>query len=486
MTFTSFTFLIFLSLVFSLYWILQTRKLQNILIVLASYTFYGWWDWRFCFLMFASSTVDFLLGFQIYRTSSPKARKAMLFLSLIFNLGLLGFFKYFNFFAENLNALAFSLGVQIDPFTLSVILPVGISFYTFQTLSYTIDIYQRRLHATTSFIDYLSFVSFFPQLVAGPIERAPNLLGQFLKPRTFSGEAAQDGLRQILVGLFKKMVLADNLAVIVDIIYGQPEQYSGSVLMLGTVYFAFQIYYDFSGYSDIAIGTARLFDIHLMRNFAYPYFSQNVAEFWRRWHISLSTWFRDYVYIPLGGNQRGKPQQIRNIMLTFIVSGFWHGADWTFGVWGAISGALVIPSLCFNSRQKNVSELPGSNGLLPGPIALVRMITTFTLICITWIFFRSTSLVEALGILRSISMDFWQSDNYRYMFTFLDSDPYYWPVFVTLVGFILLEWFCRQHDHVLEKMDVALPLRWLIYTGFIVSILTLGTRTSGTFIYFQF
>lgn len=487
MSFTSLTFFLFLILVFCLYWLIGKRRLQNILLVIASYTFYAWWDWRFCFLMLISSAVDFILGGVLAQTQNLRKRRLILGFSLMSNLGLLGFFKYFDFFLENLRTVTAQAGIQLSPLTLQVILPVGISFYTFQTLSYTIDIYRNHLKPTRNLIDYIAFVSFFPQLVAGPIERASHLLPQFLKPRQFNEEVARDGLRQMLVGLFKKMVLADNLAVIVDATYGNVSEQSGIPLLLATACFAFQIYYDFSGYSDIAIGTAKLFGIELMQNFAYPYFSQSVGEFWRRWHISLSTWFRDYVYIPLGGSRVQPLRKVRNVLVTFIISGFWHGASWTFGIWGALNGALLIPEMFgIKMSRRERSQIPGGEGLLPTPATLGRILTTFSLICITWVFFRSANVAEAFSILKKIVVDSVQPASYFSAFNIIASNIEYQQTLVVLAIFVGLEWLRRKHCHVLANLTFSRPGRWGVYTTALLTIMTWGTRTAGTFIYFQF
>ena len=345
MLFNSFTFVIFLPTVFLLYWFVFNKnlKLQNFFLLIVSYIFYGWWDWRFLSLIFISSMVDYIVGLSIYKTDDSSKRKRLLLISMFVNLGFLGFFKYYNFFADSLIDLFSNFSISLHPRTLNIILPVGISFYTFQTMSYTLDIYRKKMEPTNDIIAFFAFVSFFPQLVAGPIERAKNLLPQFMKKRKFDYETATDGLRQILWGLLKKIIIADSCAHVVDYIFANYQFYNGSVLLMGVIFFAFQIYGDFSGYSDIAIGSAKLFGFDLMRNFAYPYFSRNIAEFWRRWHISLSTWFRDYVYIPLGGSYVNKWKRIRNIIITFTVSGFWHGANWTFIFWGFLNGIYYIP-----------------------------------------------------------------------------------------------------------------------------------------------
>ncbi len=329
MLFNSIDFAIFLPIVFILYWFVANKnlKLQNLLIVGASYVFYGWWDWRFLSLILFSTIVDYFVGIGLSKQEDPIKRKMLLWTSIIVNLGFLGFFKYYNFFLDNFVTAFSFFGQEINANSLNIILPVGISFYTFQTLSYSIDVYRRKLEPTKNFIIFAAFVSFFPQLVAGPIERATHLLPQFYSKRNFDYSKAVDGMRQILWGLFKKIVIADNCAKYANIIFNNSDDYSGSTLVLGALFFTFQIYCDFSGYSDIAIGTSRLFGFDLMRNFNFPYFSRDIAEFWRRWHISLSTWFRDYLYIPLGGSRGGIWMKIRNTFIIFIVSGFWHGAN---------------------------------------------------------------------------------------------------------------------------------------------------------------
>ncbi len=353
MLFNSIEFAIFLPIVFILYWFVTNKnlKLQNILLVLASYVFYGWWDWRFLSLIVFSSFVDYSVGVALSKTTLVRKRKALLWTSILINLGFLGFFKYFNFFAESF-ADAFTLfGRHMETSRLEILLPVGISFYTFQTLSYSIDVYKRKLEPTKDVVAFFAFVSFFPQLVAGPIERATNLLPQFYKKRHFVYARAVDGMRQILWGLFKKMVIADNCAEYANQIFNNYEDYSGSTLFLGALFFTFQIYGDFSGYSDIAIGTSRLFGFNLMQNFAFPYFSRDIAEFWRRWHISLSTWFRDYLYIPLGGSRGGTWMKVRNTFIIFIVSGFWHGANWTFIIWGFLNALYFLPLLIMKKNR---------------------------------------------------------------------------------------------------------------------------------------
>ena len=406
MLFNSLDFAIFLPIVFLLYWFVAQKnlKLQNALIVLASYVFYGWWDWRFLSLIIFSTVVDYLIGQRLRTEDKQSKRKVLLWTSIIVNLGFLGFFKYYNFFLENF-VDAFSLfGMQINANSLNIILPVGISFYTFQTLSYTIDVYRKKLEPTQDFMAFSAFVCFFPQLVAGPIERATNLLPQFYKKRTFEYHKAVDGMRQILWGLFKKVVIADNCAEFANQIFNNSADMNGSTLVLGAIFFTFQIYGDFSGYSDIAIGTSRLFGFDLKQNFATPYFSRDIAEFWRRWHISLSTWFRDYLYIPLGGSRGGTWMKVRNTFAIFLVSGFWHGANWTFIIWGALNAIYFLPLLLTNNNRKNLGVV-AEGKLLPSIRELFAMLTTFTLTVFAWIFFRAENISHAFSYIGGIFSD---------------------------------------------------------------------------------
>lgn len=478
MLFNSIEFAIFLPIVFGLYWfIFKDLRGRNGLLLGASYVFYGWWDWRFLFLLAFSSMVDYLVGIGMSRSQSQARRKLLLVISIGVNLGFLGLFKYFNFFSANFATAFKFFGHPIaDPLTLNVILPVGISFYTFQTLSYSIDIYRRKLQPTTNLIAFLAFVSFFPQLVAGPIERATNLLPQFASMREFNYDAAVDGLRQILWGMFKKIVIADNCARYVNIIFADHLHYSGSTLLLGSLFFAFQIYSDFSGYSDIAIGTSRLFGFNLMRNFAYPYFSRDIAEFWRRWHISLSTWFRDYLYIPLGGSRGSRWTVIRNILIIFIVSGFWHGANWTFICWGALNAIYFLPLLLLNRNRVNTDTV-AQGRLLPTLGQTMQIGITFLLTLLAWIFFRSQSVTQALEILGTI---FSPS---------LVQRPEILPIW--LIGLILVlmaaEWLARDREHALQFDQVKIPRigRWCVYYALVFVIHTAGGTQQG-FIYFQF
>ena len=482
MLFNSLDFAVFLPIVYFLYWFVAHRnlRLQNLLVVLASYTFYGWWDLRFLSLIVFSTLVDYLLGRLLEKEEAQSKRKVYLWLSILINLGLLGFFKYYNFFLENFVA-AFSLfGTEIKADSLTIILPVGISFYTFQTLSYTIDVYKRRLEPTKDILSFAAFVSFFPQLVAGPIERATNLLPQFFRKRNFDYTKAVDGLRQILWGFFKKIVIADNAAKVVNEIFGNSEIYGGSTLIIGAVFFAFQIYGDFSGYSDIAIGTARLFGFNLMQNFAFPYFSRNVSEFWRRWHISLTTWFRDYLYLPLGGSRGGLLLKIRNTSLIFLVSGFWHGANWTYLVFGALNALYFIP-LLLRRKKRHYSAIIAEGKNLPSVKELLQVLATFGLIVLSFIFFRSQNISHALSILDAIfSSSFFAVPKFVGQKQALIS--------AGLISiFMMLEWLGRNDQFAIEKMGFTWkrPYRYIFYYSIILAIfLFMGKQEQ--FIYFQF
>jgi alginate O-acetyltransferase complex protein AlgI len=478
MLFNSLDFAVFLPVVFVLYWFVlnDNIRLQNALIVVASYFFYGWWDWRFLILVFLSTVTDFFIAQAISRQSKPRSRILLLLVSLVLNLGLLGFFKYYNFFVDNLGSAFSLMGMSLSFHPMSIVLPVGISFYTFQLLSYTIDVYRRKVEATNDFITFSAYVSFFPQLVAGPIERATHLLPQFFTRREFSYDKSADGLRQILWGLFKKIVIADNCATYVDWVFNPSTHPSGSTIAVGSVLFAFQIYCDFSGYSDIAIGTAKLFGIELMRNFAYPYFSRNIAEFWRRWHISLSTWFRDYVYIPLGGSQGKLIVTIRNIFVVFILSGLWHGANWTFVFWGLLHALYYMP-LLFAPEGKfigsiNESDIPSLNIKDVG-----RILVTFTFTTLAWIFFRSPTLSDAFTYIRKIfSVSLFETPA---------AMPYVTLFFLVL--FVIVEWIGRKEQFAIARMG----LNWkrgarLAFYYALLLVIFFFAGTPQEFIYFQF
>jgi len=390
MLFNSFEFLAFLSLVLLVYWfvVYKHTNAQNVLLLIASYVFYGWWDWRFLSLIVLSTLIDYFVGLRIEKTKEQALKKRWLWVSMIFNLGMLGFFKYFNFFVDSWVEMLSNLGYQSENiWTLQIILPVGISFYTFQTMSYTIDIYKEKLKPTRNLIAFAAFVSFFPQLVAGPIERATNLLPQFLIKKTFTYKTFSYGIKLMIWGSFLKLVVADRAAIYVNAVYNNFENHEGLSYIMATIFFAFQIYGDFAGYSLIAIGTAKLFGFSLMTNFNRPYFSNSVSEFWTRWHISLSTWFRDYVYIPLGGNRVTKSKWLFNLFITFLVSGLWHGANWTFVVWGALNGIYLIIEVLIGIKDRK---------------GILNVLITFILINFAWIFFRANTIDQALSMIKTI------------------------------------------------------------------------------------
>ncbi|MFD0965101.1 MBOAT family O-acyltransferase [Pseudofulvibacter geojedonensis] len=478
MLFNSFDFALFLPIVFITYWLIPSKKinLQNAFIVLASYFFYGCWDWRFLSLIIFSTVLDYTIGIYLNNEKSKKKRKALLWLSIIVNLGFLAVFKYYNFFIDNFVEVFSIFGIKLNITSLQIILPVGISFYTFQTLSYTIDVYKNKLNPTKNFFAFSAFVSFFPQLVAGPIERATNLLPQFHFKRTFNYNKAIDGLRQILWGLFKKIVIADNCAEYANYIFNNSEQFNGSTLFLGAIFFAFQIYGDFSGYSDIAIGTSRLFGFHLKQNFAFPYFSRDIAEFWRRWHMSLSTWFRDYLYIPLGGSKGSTVKKIRNVFIIFIVSGFWHGANWTFIAWGTINALYFLPLMLFNKNRRN-TNIVAEGKLLPTFSEILSIVITFSITVLAWIFFRAENISHAFGILNKI-----------FSSSFL-SVPQKKPIelFYLIIFFLIIEWLGREKQYALENLQLKWNVisRWFFYLTIIVLIYFFNGQQQE-FIYFQF
>jgi D-alanyl-lipoteichoic acid acyltransferase DltB (MBOAT superfamily) len=481
MLFNSIEFAIFLPLVFSLYWVTGSERVrsQNILLILSSYLFYGWWDWRFLSLIAISSIVDYLVGIGLSQSENTRNRRLLLMASISVNIGILGFFKYFNFFSLSFQEAFTFFGNPItDTFLLDVLLPVGISFYTFQTLSYSIDVYNRKLNATTDIVAFFAFVCFFPQLVAGPIERAKNLLPQFLARREFSYANASDGMRQIIWGLFKKIVIADNCGIYADDIFSNYESLSGSTLLLGALFFTFQIYGDFSGYSDIAIGTSRLFGFNLMRNFAFPYFSRDIAEFWRRWHISLSSWFRDYVYIPLGGSRGPRYLTVRNIFIIFLLSGFWHGANWTFIVWGALNAIYFLPLFLAKKNRIN-TDIVAKGKSLPSLRELIQIGLTFFLTVIAWIFFRAESVGDALQYL---SIVFSKS-----LFVYPEVGVGMERTLAFILVLLLVEWVQREKQHGLQIESRAnnAVFRWGAYYALLFAIVQLG-GSPQQFIYFQF
>lgn len=479
MYFNSLDFAIFLPIVFVLYWFVTNKnlKLQNALLVVASYVFYGWWDWRFLSLIVFSSLVDYTIGLQLNKAAQPSKRKLLLWSSILINLGFLGFFKYYNFFIDSFVEAFSFFGSPIQPNTLDIILPVGISFYTFQTLSYTIDVYKRKLEPTKDIVSFLAFVSFFPQLVAGPIERATNLLPQFYKKRQFHYSQAVDGCRQVLWGFFKKVVIADNCAEFANQIFNNSSEHTGSTLLIGALFFTFQIYGDFSGYSDIAIGTSRLFGFDLKQNFAFPYFSRDIAEFWRRWHISLSTWFRDYLYIPLGGSQGGTWMKVRNTFIIFLVSGFWHGANWTFIIWGFLNALYFLPLLLAKRNRTNL-DVVAQDSKLPNIKELVQMGLTFGLTVIAWVFFRSESVTHAVAYLKGLFS------------SSLLTLPIVRPtnLLILILFFIGIEWIGRRQHFAIEELLLkqSRVIRWPFYMIVIAMIFVFSNNNQQEFIYFQF
>ena len=479
MLFNSLDFAVFLPIVFILYWFVTAKnlKFQNVLLVVASYVFYGWWDWRFLSLIVFSSLVDYTIGRLLKKEDQHAKRKLLLWTSILVNLGFLGFFKYYNFFVDNfVDAFTF-FGSAIQPNTLDIILPVGISFYTFQTLSYTIDVYKRKLEPTQDIVSFLAFVSFFPQLVAGPIERATNLLPQFYKKRQFHYSQAVDGCRQILWGFLKKIVIADNCAEYANQIFNNSAEHSGSTLLIGALFFTFQIYGDFSGYSDIAIGTSRLFGFNLKQNFAFPYFSRDIAEFWRRWHMSLSTWFRDYLYIPLGGSRGGTWAKVRNTFIIFLVSGFWHGANWTFIAWGFLNALYFLP-LLLAKRNRNNLDVIAQNSVLPSIKEAVSMLFTFGITVLAWVFFRAESMTHAFSYLKGVFS------------SSLFSMPTIRPtnLLVLLIVFLVLEWIGRRQQYAIETLFVKQSrfIKWTFYMLLIMLVFVFTSKTQQEFIYFQF
>ncbi|WP_370323671.1 MBOAT family protein [Flavobacterium sp. ASW18X] len=446
-----------------------------------SYIFYGLWDYRFLLLIFSSTLVDYVVGLQLFKyRNNTKLKKKWLYLSLAFNLGLLATFKYFNFFLDSFINLASNFGYSIgDSWTLKIILPVGISFYTFQTLSYSLDIYYKRLTPTKDLISFTAFVSFFPQLVAGPIERASNLLGQIKERRIFSAAQIEAGGKLILWGLFKKMVIADAMAPMVDDIFTNYQTQSTSTLILGLVFFSFQVYGDFSGYSDIAIGTAKMFGIELMSNFKFPNFSRNVAEYWQRWHISLSTWFRHYVYIPLGGSRVAKCLSVRNIIIIFLISGFWHGANWTFIAWGALHALFYIPVFLMGHNRKYAHTVVAEHKWFPNLVEIGQILLTFTLVTFSRIFFRSPSITDAFGYLNALVSNTHLS-GYSHPVGYRMVDYY-----ILLLLFVGYEYFIRKDERNPFPFKYK-GIRLTAYASICLAILLFYENTSRAFIYFQF
>jgi alginate O-acetyltransferase complex protein AlgI len=474
MLFNSFTFGIFLLIVFNVYWLLQGRlRAQNAFLLIAGGVFYGWWDWRFLGLLAISTLTDFLVGRKVFEAQDNPTKKRWVSVGMTVNLLILGFFKYFNFFVDTAGAMLQSLGVESHLPTLRIVLPVGLSFYTFQSMSYTLDVYRGKFEPTRNLTGFLAFVSFFPQMVAGPIERAGHMLPQFLNPRYFDDNLAQCGLRQILWGLFKKIVVADNLAGPVEILFSNPSAHSGSTLALGAFYFAMQIYCDFSGYSDMALGLGRLFGFELMRNFHTPYFAKTLPEFWQRWHISLSTWFRDYVFIPMGGSRVTHPRWAFNILGTFAISGLWHGASWNFVIWGLAHGfAYLLDATAFERIGGKLEAARFRHSATA--FTFLRCVFALAVVMFAWVFFRATTFTGALDYLGNTFSHTWLSK----------------PEHVGVLRYPLIalgvEWLFRHRSHVLDMPRWPRVARWAVYYGLIYYIFKYGNFRYVPFIYFQF
>ena len=487
MLFNSIDYAIFLPIVFILYWFIFQKniRLQNIFLIIVSYFFYGWWDWRFLALLFIITLVSYFVGLGLAQQDNQTKRKALISVGLLVNIGILGFFKYYNFFLDSFVEAFSFFGTNINAGSLDIVLPLGISFYTFKIMGYSIDVYNRKFEPEKDFIAFTAFVSFFPQLLAGPIERASNLLPQFHKSRIFEYDKAKDGLRQILWGLFKKIVIADNAAIQVNFIFNNYDSLNGSTLLLGAIYFAFQIYGDFSGYSDIAIGTGRLFGFDQMKNFAFPYFSKNIKEFWQNWHISLSTWFRDYLFLPLSysltrklsrrkyfGLRTDKVVYAIGIIITFLLCGLWHGANWTFVIWGLLHGIYLVYGLITKDFRKRVKK-----SLFLERIPFISVFITFVLSTFAWIFFRADNLAHAFSYIKQmLSVSLFSSPGSSRMITMI-------PLIIIL---IIIEWIQRKKQHGLEIDGIKYTaLRWAVYYTVILAILNFG-GSQQQFIYFQF
>ncbi len=479
MLFNSFEFLIFLPTVFLIYWfVFKKIQSQNLFLVAISYLFYGWWSYKFLLLMSATSILSYVSGLLIHKHRTRYGR-AISIANILLNLSILGAFKYYNFFTENLQLLFQKIGYDVNWATTDIILPVGISFYTFQALSYSIDVYRKKVKVCSDIVSFFAYISFFPQLVAGPIERATQLLPQFYTPRKFDYAEAVDGCRQILWGFFKKMVIADRCAFVTNEIWADYASQNSLTLMLGTLFFAFQIYGDFSGYSDIAIGTARLFGIKLMRNFNFPYFSRDIAEFWRKWHISLTTWFKDYVYIPLGGNRKGHLFTFRNMLIIFLISGLWHGANWTFVVWGVYHALLLLPVMMLGINRKNTNPI-ASGKMFPNIKEVLQMLGTFILVIVGWIIFRAENIYQAF-------------DYIMHLFSFSECSitdiTKHFKLLLIIAGFVLIEWLQREKQHPLQIPNCTIFKYRLVRIALyyiILMIIFAYHGTSSNFIYFQF
>ncbi len=478
MLFNSLNFAYFFPIVFVIYWLLKNNhKKQNVFLLLVSYFFYACWDWRFVFLLAASTLLCFMGGRMIHNSATEGKRKFWVVLSVTVNLLFLGFFKYFNFFVDSFQDFLQLFGFVPHELSLKIILPVGISFYTFHGLSYVLDIYYKRWQPTRSWVNYSLFVAYFPLLVAGPIERATHLLPQLEKKRTFDYSRMVDGMRQILWGLFKKIIIADGCAEYANFIFNNSEFQTGTTSLLAAILFALQIYGDFSGYSDIALGTSRMLGIELLQNFKFPYFSRDIAEFWRRWHVSLSSWFKDYLYIPLGGSREGMAKTIRNTFIIFLVSGFWHGANWTFVVWGGLHALYTVPSIMLKRNRKNL-DIVAKGRSLPTLSEFFHMLTTFLLVVFAWIVFRAESITDAYSFVLSIAKN-------PFSIPYIDIRTI--VLLLMALFMFIVEWNGREGKYALERFANirSVPLKWGFYLFVIFSIIFLSGGEQP-FIYFQF
>ena len=477
MFFNSLHFALFLPIVFLLFWLgfSKTKTVQNAFLLLVSYIFYSFWDWHFLFLLLFSTFLVYYTGIKIQDRTSTKSKSFWFWASIIINVGFLGIFKYYDFFAVSFSNVLLNFGFKVSPLTLKWILPVGISFYTFHGLSYSIDVYKSRIKAENNFIDYALFVSYFPLLVAGPIERATHLLPQVKTKRVFNFQQAKEGIFMIVWGLVKKVVIADTCATYANAIFDHYESMNSLSLALGAVFFAFQIYGDFSGYSDMAIGISKLFGIELLRNFNYPYFSRDIAEFWRRWHISLSSWFRDYVYIPLGGSKGSKLKQVRNVFVIFLLSGFWHGANWTYIAWGFLNALYFLPLLLQNKNRSNIETITLKLNF-DSFKTVFQILFTFILTCFAWIFFRANSITAAFDYIKLLFT------NGTFEWQYLANRRYNYEIIMLIILFIVVEWNTRTKQEPISGKQSMLKLIICI-----ASLLALGTYSDyKEFIYFQF
>lgn len=474
MLFNSFIFFIFLGIVLLIFYVLPTKKSKNMFLLLASYFFYGYWDWRFCFLLIATTIVDFYIGNRLFATHDSQKRKVLLISSLVINLGVLGFFKYFNFFAESFQDIYSLFGAKADYLHLNILLPVGLSFYIFHNISYITDVYRHKIKPTTDWIDFGLFVAFFPQLVAGPIGRASVLLPQFAYKLKATRQQISGGIVLIITGLFRKVMIGDTTGRYVDHIFGDLEAYKSIEILCGLVLFSIQIYADFSGYSHIARGTSKLFGVELMKNFEQPYLSRNITEFWRRWHISLSTWLRDYLYIPLGGNRKGVSRTYINLSLTMLLGGLWHGASWNFIIWGGLHGAyLALHKLFLNSNTVQPDKITSLTVK-----DVLNILGTYILVLFAWIFFRSTTWASTELFFSKIMH--WESSEYALWFIGMTL-----TYVVLIVALDLFEYVTGKHTFLLDMK--LKTFRYGTLTGlFILTLCFMFQIKAAPFMYFKF